>query len=98
MLKVKNCPSIQRSRCRLLHLVICSCLFLWAGNGFAGSATWSIAPYSGDWNAAANWLPTTVSNAAADTAIFALSTVTSVSTSVFIQVNGIGFKGAKENP
>ena len=95
--RVSECKAITKSRrkewsrCRPLHLIICSCLFLWAGNGFADSATCSIAPYSGDWNTAANWLPTIVLNSAADTATFALSTVTSVSTSAFTQVHGIVF-------
>ena len=37
---------------------------------YAGSATWSTNPGTGDWNTAANWSPRTVPNGPADTATF----------------------------
>ena len=37
---------------------------------FAGSATRSASPATGDWNTAANWSPATVPNGASDVATF----------------------------
>src|SRR4051794_4142212 len=52
---------------RLFPVVyVCSCLI--AVHSFAGSATWTANPISGDWNTAENWTPNTVPNRASDTA------------------------------
>src|SRR5262245_56547234 len=48
---------------------------------YAGSATWSLNPTSGDWNTAANWTPPTVPNGPADVATFGLSNTTEVTLS-----------------
>src|SRR4029077_8339062 len=61
---------------------------------FAGSATWSPAPGSGDWNAAGNWVVGGPPNGPADTATFATSTQTAVSISANTEVNGIVFNAA----
>jgi autotransporter-associated beta strand protein len=42
----------------------------------AGSAIWSSNPLTGDWNTAANWIPTTVPNAPSDIATFSASSLT----------------------
>ena len=57
----------------------------------AGSATWELNPASGDWNAADNWMPTTVPNGPADTAMFAFSHRTDLSVSASTEVNAIVF-------
>lgn len=57
----------------------------------AGSATWSTAPVSGDWNTASNWVPMTIPDGGADTATFGQSNVTVVSLSANTEVNGIVF-------
>src|SRR5262249_47862710 len=59
----------------------------------AGSATWNVAPTSGDWNTAANWTPATVPNQPADVATFATSSQTSVSftTPGFTTISGVTF-------
>ena len=57
----------------------------------AGSATWDLNPASGDWNTATNWTPAIVPNGSADTATFALSNTTAVSTSANTIVDGITF-------
>jgi hypothetical protein len=75
-----------------LPMAIVSALVLvTADAAFAGSATWKLNPTSGDWNTAANWMPPTVPNGAADTATFAASSVTNVALSRRVQVNGIVF-------
>jgi autotransporter-associated beta strand protein len=58
---------------------------------FAGSATWSTNPTTGDWNTAANWMPNTVPNGPADTATFASSQITKVSMSAGVEVDSIVF-------
>jgi len=62
-----------------------------AGPAFAGSATWSASPASGDWNTAANWSPTTVPNGPADNATFGSSSATNVSISSDTEVDEIVF-------
>ncbi len=57
----------------------------------AGSATWSAAPDSGDWNTTINWTPATVPNGPADTAAFNTSGTTTVSPSANTEVNSIVF-------
>lgn len=57
----------------------------------AGSASWSTAPVSGDWNTASNWVPMTIPDGGADTATFGQSNVTVVSLSANTEVNGIVF-------
>jgi hypothetical protein len=61
---------------------------------FAGSATWSPAPGSGDWNTPGNWVIGGPPNGPLDTATFAISTQTAVSISANTEVNGITFNAA----
>lgn len=65
------------------------CLFLQAAH--AGSATWSAAPSSSDWNTASNWTPATVPNGPSDTATFGASSIVNLSTSANTEVNSIVF-------
>src|SRR5690242_9939093 len=65
-------------------------LLITSGTVFAGSATWSVTG-TGDWNVAGNWNPTTIPNAAADTATIIGSFTHSISLSASTQVNGIVF-------
>jgi autotransporter-associated beta strand protein len=58
---------------------------------YAGSATWSANPVSGDWNTAANWTPNTVPNGPDDVATFGVSNITAVTVSTAIEVNSIVF-------
>jgi autotransporter-associated beta strand protein len=64
-----------------LALCFFSCLI--ADQSFAGSATWSANPITGDWNTAANWTPNTVPNGPSDIATFGLSNQTGVAVSGF---------------
>ncbi len=57
----------------------------------AGSATWKINPASDDWNTVDNWLPSTVPNGPADTAMFAFSQRTDVSISARTEVDAVVF-------
>jgi uncharacterized protein with beta-barrel porin domain len=66
-------------------------LALSAVSAFAGSAQWDLAPGSGDWNTASNWTPATVPNGPADTATFALSSITNLSISANTEANSIVF-------
>src|SRR5713226_1590069 len=68
-------------------------LFLWLqpNTAFAGSATWSSTPGSGDWNTAGNWTPQTVPNGPSDVATFATSNQAAVSLSAQTEVNAITF-------
>ncbi len=47
---------------------------------FAGSATWNLNPTSGEWSTASNWTPVTIPNQVSDTATFAQSNITDIST------------------
>src|SRR5262245_36248367 len=69
------------------------CVFLWciSVHSFAGSATWSATPVSGDWNTAANWVPATVPNGPDDVATFATSNITAITVSASIEVNSVVF-------
>src|SRR5690242_15317106 len=69
-----------------LFPVICLCSCLIAAHSFAGSATWSANPISGDWNTLANWTPATVPNGLRYVASFGTSTVTQLSLSSAITV------------
>ena len=65
---------------RLGFLVTAALLLLVAQRpSFAGSATWSSNPTSGDWNTAANWVPQTLPNSETDVATFGTSNVTDLS-------------------
>ena len=55
------------------------------------SPTWLAAPGTGDWNTGANWTVASAPNGAANTASFALSSITGVSISASTQVSGITF-------
>lgn len=61
------------------------------GQLLAGSATWSTNPSSGDWNVAANWVPTTVPGSFSDTASFAQSNNANVFITANTQIDGIVF-------
>lgn len=74
-----------------LFPAICLVSSLIATRSFAGSATWSANPISGDWNTAANWVPVTVPNGPDDVATFSLSNQTSVSNSALTELNSIVF-------
>jgi fibronectin-binding autotransporter adhesin len=57
----------------------------------AASAQWSPFPVSGIWTNSANWVPMTVPNGLADTATFGISTLTTISESGIVIVDGIIF-------
>jgi hypothetical protein len=78
----------------LRAVLIATILAFIASFANAGSAIWDLNPGSGDWNTAGNWTPATVPNGSADTATFALSNMTAVSTSANTEVNGITFTPA----
>ncbi len=65
--------------------------FAFTLSAFAGSATWSLNPTSGDWNTAANWTPATVPNGPADTATFEVSNKTAVSLTATTEADGVVF-------
>ena len=67
-----------------------------AAGAFAGSATWSLNPTSGDWNTAANCEPATVPNGTSDIATFDTSNLTDVSISVTTTVDGNCFQSKRE--
>ena len=48
-------------------------------HSFAGSATWSASPSTGNWNTAVNWMPNTVPNGPGDVATLGMSDVTDLS-------------------
>jgi hypothetical protein len=58
---------------------------------YAGSATWSLNPTSGNWNKATNWTPATVPNGPNDTASFEVFSTTNVSLLGTTLVEGIVF-------
>jgi len=74
-----------------LFPVICICSCLIGVHSFAGSATWSSNPISGDWNTAANWVPATVPNGPGDVATFSGSSITNVSLSGNILLSQLVF-------
>ncbi|MGI9114817.1 MAG: beta strand repeat-containing protein [Chthoniobacterales bacterium] len=84
-MKVSNNP-IERAALLLLALAL-----LFQTSALAGSATWNIAPSSGDWNTPSNWIPGTVPNGPGDTATFGPTLVSDVSISANTEVNGISF-------
>src|SRR5437763_14725839 len=86
-------PSFRRFRARPPCLLFFGAITLWltARELTAGTATWSTAPFSGDWNTAANWNPATVPNASSDTATFGQTNNATVTLSASVEVNGILF-------
>src|SRR5690349_7673291 len=72
-----------------LFPVLCFFSCLIAAHSFAGSATWSANPVSGDWNTAANWTPATVPNGPGDTATFLTSNLTDLLIDGEIELNGL---------
>ncbi len=64
---------------------------LLSASAHAGSATWSSSPATGNWNTAGNWMPATVPNGPADTATFGSSSLTNLSLTAGVEVNGIAF-------
>jgi autotransporter-associated beta strand protein len=73
----------------VLSVIFFSCLT--ATQSFAGSATWSANPVSGNWNDPANWLPATVPNGPNDVATFSASSVTNVFFSGDMQLSELVF-------
>lgn len=67
--------------------ILLACL----GSARAADETWRVATWSGDWNAAENWLGGTVPNGWADTAVFETSWTTGISISATTQVGSIVF-------
>src|SRR3954454_15280952 len=63
----------------------------WTTVVLAGSATWNFDPISSDWNAAANWTPTTVPNDKTDVATFGGSNTNAISLSVQTRIDSIVF-------
>jgi autotransporter-associated beta strand protein len=60
---------------------------------FAGSATWSTNPTSGDWATAANWTPNTVPDGAGDVATFGNSNVTDLTVyNTSVEVGNVVFE------
>jgi len=70
---------------------ILTLLLATANSSFAGSATWSARPATGNWSTASNWTPATVPNGPNDTATFATSNIRFVAPEGATQVNGIVF-------
>src|SRR5262249_23873004 len=70
---------------------VCVFSLLVAAHSFAGSATWSANPVSGDWNTAANWTPATVPNGPDDVATFSGSSITNISFSGNILLSQVVF-------
>ncbi|MGH8093037.1 MAG: beta strand repeat-containing protein [Chthoniobacterales bacterium] len=73
-----------------MSLLVAS-MALATGSVFAGSATWSMSPTSGDWNTAANWVPATVPNGPSDIATFSASNRATVSLSAGVEIDSIVF-------
>ncbi len=88
-------PLRLQSRILLLIAAVPLLLLSTQSHTFAGSATWSESPATGEWNTASNWVPATVPHQIGDIATFANSNVTDVSLSSagFLQfaLNGIVF-------
>ena len=78
---------------RLSFITAAALLFLAAQRQtFAGSATWSNNPSSGDWNDAANWNPNTIPNGTSDIATFGASDLTDVfNTNVIVNLDSLVF-------
>src|SRR2546423_6743921 len=87
----KTLASVLRIRPRSYTPVLISLTFSLLHTAFAGSATWKASPGSNDWNTASNWTPATVPNGPSDTATFAFSNTTNVSTSADMEVGSIVF-------
>lgn len=66
-------------------------IFFGTDRAFAGSVTWSAFPVNGNWNSGLNWSPMTVPNGPSGTAIFDSSSISDLSISADIEVNGIVF-------
>jgi hypothetical protein len=63
----------------LSYAIVLTFLFVAPSAVYAGSATWSSNPTSGDWFTAANWTPNTIPNGPGDIATFDASTITDIS-------------------
>ena len=74
----------MRTTIRILPIFICLSLY-------AGNATWSQNPTSGDWNTASNWTPGGPPNGPADTATFQSSAISNLSLSANTQLSGVTF-------
>ena len=77
-----------------LSLTIATALVFLAAQmrSYGGSATWGTNALTGDWNAAANWMPNTVPNGPSDVATFGTSNITKVSiNTTAVEVNSIVF-------
>jgi hypothetical protein len=78
---------------RLTFVIAAALLSLAAQrHSFAGSATWSSNPSSGDWTTAANWVPNTVPNGTSNVATLGTSNVTDViNTNVIVNLDSLVF-------
>jgi len=76
-----------------IHRFIAAALLFLATqrHSLAGSATWSTNPSTGDWNTAANWVPSTVPNGPSDIASFGTSNVTEVTIFPTVEVSSVNF-------
>jgi autotransporter-associated beta strand protein len=82
---------LRSSLHRAGHLALAPLLILSLHAARADDATWNLNPTNNDWNTAANWTPATVPNGPSDTATFGSSSVTDVSLSAAVEVEGIVF-------
>ncbi len=84
-------PRLSLGWAFLRSAAILTLLLATANSSFAGSATWSASPATGNWSTAGNWTPATVPNGPNDTATFATSNIRFVAPEGATQVNGIVF-------
>lgn len=76
----------------LLFVSLASLVFFFAPPSHGGSSTWSVNPTNNDWNTADNWVPADVPNGTYDTASFATSNITQISTSETVQLHSLTFE------
>jgi autotransporter-associated beta strand protein len=85
-------PYNGRVRIPMLHAaILLACSAFLPICSFAGSATWTLNPISGDWNTAANWTPATVPNGPTDVATFQFSNETSITLAASVEVAALVF-------
>src|SRR6266849_10247177 len=84
-------PRLSLGWAFLRSAAILTLLLATAKSSFAGSATWSASPATGNWSTPGNWTPATVPNGPNDTATFATSNIRFVAPEGATEVNGIVF-------
>ncbi len=72
-------------------LLVALLLLVFAQVVSAGNATWSVNPVSNNWNTEINWTPATVPDGSTNTGTFGVSSQTSVSLALVLQLGGIVF-------